>query len=190
MEIAAPAGQNGRVKTSFPPAKKGRGYRPEEVDAFLERARASYDGAEGLTSADIRATSFGLVRKGYSTAHVDAALERLEDAFASRERERRVDEAGREEWIAEATTTAQVLLNRLTRPEGERFRRVSILASGYDRAEVDAFADVVARYFTDGAPLSIERVRTVVFRQRKGGYDEAQVDAVLDAVVETMLAVR
>jgi len=39
-------------------------------------------------NAIIRTTAFAMQKGGYSTSHVDAALERLEDAFASRERDR------------------------------------------------------------------------------------------------------
>ena len=39
-------------------------------------------------------------------------------------------------------------------------------------------------------PMSVEDVRTVAFRPKKGGYREAQVDLLLDSVVNVMLAVR
>jgi DivIVA domain-containing protein len=38
--------------------------------------------------------------------------------------------------------------------------------------------------------MSVEQVRTIVFRSRKGGYNETQVDLLLDAVINVMLAVR
>ena len=38
--------------------------------------------------------------------------------------------------------------------------------------------------------MSIDEVRTVAFRPRRGGYREAQVDMLLDTVVDVMLAVR
>ena len=38
--------------------------------------------------------------------------------------------------------------------------------------------------------MSVDEVRTVAFRTRRGGYSEAQVDAFLDAIVGVMLAVR
>lgn len=188
-------GQNGTVPTSpFPSVRRGRGYDPAEVDAFLKDARAAYDldpSADPiLTSDDIRRASFGLVRKGYSTSHVDAALERLEDAFAIRERERSLDVVGRRAWLAETRETAQVLLNRLSRPAGERFRRVGALTHGYSVAEVDALAARLVAYFETGAAVDVDVVRTAVFHQQRRGYAEEQVDRVLDAVVEVMLAVR
>lgn len=178
----------------FPAVRRGRGYDPAEVDAFLKDARAAYDldpSAEPiLSSDDIRRVSFGLVRKGYSTSHVDAALERLEDAFAIRERERSLDVVGRRAWLAETRETAQVLLNRLSRPEGERFRRSGRLTQGYSVADVDALASRLVAYFETGAAVDVDVVRTAVFRPQRHGYAEGQVDRVLDAVVEVMLAVR
>jgi DivIVA domain-containing protein len=78
----------------------------------------------------------------------------------------------------------------LARPVGHRFDRVGFLSSGYHRTDVDAFAFRLTNYFRDGRPMSIDEVRTVAFRQKKGGYREAQVDMLLDAVVRVMLAVR
>lgn len=185
-------GDNENVTSHFPLVKHGKGYAVDEVEAFLDRAREAYDesGSVGLSAEGLRSASFSMKRKGYSPVHVDAALERLEDAFARRERENAYENAGREHWIEEATTTAQVLLNRLARPDGERFRRVSIITQGYRRGDVDAFAHKVERYFTSGTPLGVNRVRSVVFASERGGYDEAQVDAVLDSIVSVMLAVR
>ncbi|BDZ63199.1 DivIVA domain-containing protein [Agromyces mangrovi Wang et al. 2018] len=82
------------------------------------------------------------------------------------------------------------MINRLARPEGHRFDRVSFLAVGYSTREVDRFTQKLMRYFRDGAPISVDDVRTVVFRPQRGGYREVQVDLVLDAVVDVMLAVR
>lgn len=187
--------KNGTVTTPpFPSVRRGRGYDPDEVDSFLRDARAAYDldpSAEPvLTADDIRRVSFGLVRKGYSTSHVDAALERLEDAFAVRERERSLDVVGRRAWLAETRETAQVLLNRLSRPTGERFQRVGRLTQGYNMDDVDALAKRLVAYFETGAAVDVDVVRTSVFRAQRGGYSEDQVDRVLDAVVDVMLAVR
>lgn len=38
--------------------------------------------------------------------------------------------------------------------------------------------------------MSIDEVRTVAFRPKKGGYREAQVDYFLDSVIAVMVAVR
>ncbi|MGO7983672.1 DivIVA domain-containing protein, partial [Rhizobium johnstonii] len=90
-----------------------------------------------MNADDIRRTAFSMQRGGYSTQHVDSALERLEDAFAARERDKVFHEAGNEEWYREARQTAQVVLNRLDRANGRRFDRTSILTVGYSTADVD-----------------------------------------------------
>lgn len=183
-----------RVSTTFPLAPTGqRGYDESEVDAFLAEARAAYaaaPGEGGVDSARIRRTAFAMTKGGYSTAHVDAALERLEDAFASRERERARTTRGDDSWLGDARSTAEEIVARLDRPQGHRFDRVSIFTPGYHRGDVDRLARRLQGYFSDGRALSIDDVRGAVFRPQRGGYREAQVDLVLDAVVDVMLAVR
>jgi DivIVA domain-containing protein len=189
-------GNNGAVDSTFPHARKPRpGYNTAQVEEFLQLARRAYDGNARpddppLTSDRIRLTAFAMQKGGYSTAHVDAALERLEDAFAAQERQVAARLHGDEAWLREARTTAQVVSNRLARPEGHRFDRVNPLVRGYSTREVDRFADKLTRYFRDGWPIGIDDVRTVVFKTQRGGYREAQVDLLLDAVVDVMLAVR
>jgi DivIVA domain-containing protein len=179
--------------STFPRTPKKQGYDVEQVDAFLQTARRAYDADEAsapMTAADIRRTAFSMQKGGYSTTHVDAALERLEDAFAQRERDQARQTAGDEAWFADARTTAQVVLNRLDRPVGHRFDRVSILTLGYNRQDVDRFANRLVKYFQDGRPMSVEEVRTATFREQRGGYREVQVDLLLDSVTDVMLAVR
>jgi DivIVA domain-containing protein len=187
-------GQNESVTSTFPMARKGKpGYDVDEVETFLADARRAYSAIDGggLSSDEIRHTAFRVVRRdGYSVRHVDAALERLEEAFAARERDRAIAQRGEEAYYRETREIAQDIVDRLARPAGRRFRRASALARGYHPADVDAFAERVSRYFQDGDALSVDAVRTIAFRSRLGGYDEMQVDVVLDAVVRVMLAVR
>lgn len=175
----------------FPETRgRDRGYDKLAVEEFLARARTAFEQADaGLRSADVRAVAFPLVREGYAIAAVDAALGRIEDAFALREREAALSSDGVEGWVGRTRETAQVVLDRLARPRGHRFRRVGLLRYGYRVDEVDLVADKIARYLEDGSPVSVEQVRSVAFRMQRGGYHEGQVDAVLDAVVEVMLAV-
>lgn len=186
----------GAVDSTFPRARKPRlGYKIDQVEEFLQLARRAYDGTsepgdEPMTSERIRLTAFAMQKGGYSTEHVDAALARLEDAFAAQERQDAARLHGDEAWLREARLTAQVVSNRLARPEGERFERMNPLVLGYNVRDVDKFADKLTRYFRDGWPISIDDVRTVVFTTQRGGYRESQVDLVLDAVVDVMLAVR
>jgi len=183
------------VSNTFPRSRKSKqGYNVDQVEDFLEEARAAYTADRGaqsvLNAASIRKMAFAMQKGGYSPSHVDAALERLEDAFAARERERAFAEAGDAAWYAQARSSAQVILDRLARDEGARFSRVGPFTTGYKPKDVDAFADRLVNYFQHGKPMSVEQVRTVVFRGSKRGYREAQVDLLLDAVIDVMLAVR
>jgi len=180
---------------TFPKARPGtKGYDPAQVEDFLDDAKRAYSAPAGtpavLTSAQIRSTAFALRKGGYSTEHVDAALERLEDAFAERERETAVAAAGENLWYGKVREEAQEILDRIAREPRKKFKRVSGLTRSYHVKDVDAFCDRLVDYFQHGKPLSVEEVRRVTFRVVRGGYQERQVDAVLDAVVEVMLAVR
>jgi DivIVA domain-containing protein len=187
--------QNGAVSTTFPRSRKSRlGYNVDQVEDFLEEARRAYtadlEQPNVLNAESIRTMAFAMQKGGYSTSHVDAALERLEDAFASRERDRAFAQVGDAAWYARARGAAQEILDRLARPTGHRFSRVGPLTTGYDPRDVDAFADRLVAYFQHGKPMSVDQVRTIVFRSKKRGYNETQVDLLLDAVIDVMLAVR
>ena len=82
--------------STFPRSPKSKlGYDVEQVDAFLESARTAYDDQNGdqggdhrasrLTAAEIRHTAFSMQKGGYSTTHVDAALERAGISVPGRE---------------------------------------------------------------------------------------------------------
>ncbi|MEI3845001.1 MULTISPECIES: DivIVA domain-containing protein [unclassified Microbacterium] len=180
------------ARTAFPEAHgREKGYDKQPVDEFLARARTSFEqGTDDLSSADIRQAAFPLVRHGYAIASVDAALGRIEDAFAARERSTAVAEAGVQAWVGHTRELAQEVLDRLSRPPQQRFDRVSALRYGYRVSEVDLVTDKLARYLETGESVTVEQVRSVAFRMQRGGYRETQVDAVLDAVVEVMLAVK
>ena len=212
MDAAAEA-----VASPFPIAPRGqKGYDPASVDAFLRRARAAFEvptepvedePVEAAPAEDasvdaapvddapvdataVRLASFDLVRRGYSVGAVDAALGRIEDAFAARQREADVADVGTVEWVDRARETAQEVLERLSRTPRERFRRAGFLRFGYRIDEVDIVADKLVGYFERGEAITVEQVRAAAFRMQRRGYDEAQVDALLDAVVDVMLAVR
>jgi len=185
------------VSVPFPRTRTSSlGYDVAEVDEFLARARVAYDerssasGEYVLTSEMVRQTAFGIQKGGYHPPAVDAALERLEDAFALRERDRAYRSEGDEAWYAQARGNAAEILARLERPDGEKFAKAGFLRVGYHPKDVDAFARGMVEYFRAGADVTVADVRTAVFRSRRGGYSEAQVDALLDGVVDVMLAVR
>ncbi|MDE0546920.1 DivIVA domain-containing protein [Microbacterium sp. C7(2022)] len=175
------------------PRTRGRekGYRPTDVDDFIARAREAFEsGTEPLTAAEIRQVAFPLVKRGYTISAVDAALGRIEDAFAARERDAALAAGSAHEWVTSSRDAAQEVLDRLQRQRGKRFLRVGGLRYGYRIDEVDLVADKLAAFLQTGEGVSVEQVRAVAFRMQRRGYSEAQVDAVLDAVVEVMLAVR
>jgi DivIVA domain-containing protein len=180
------------ARASFPETRgREKGYDPQAVDEFLAKARDSFErGGDDMTSATIRQVAFPLVRHGYVIGSVDAALGRIEDAFAARERTAAVAASGANAWVGHTRELAQEVLDRLSRARKERFDRVSALRYGYRVDAVDLVADKLAKYLATGESVTVEQVRSVAFRMQRGGYQEAQVDAVLDAVVEVMLAVK
>lgn len=180
-----------RSSSAFPTVLgRQKGYDPAAVDAFLEAARAAFESESPVvTSADVRGVGFALVREGYEVAAVDAALGRIEDAFAQRERSEALSKRGARAWVGASRKLAQEVLDRLSRPKRKKFARVPLLRFGYRMDEVDLVAGRIARYLETGEGLSVEQVRTVAFRMQLGGYDEVQVDAVLDAIVDVMLSV-
>ncbi len=183
------------MSTTFPRLRRSElGYDPDQVEDFLADARRAYHGEPGttatVTAASIRQLAFAMRKGGYSPSHVDAALERLEDAFANRERERAVARSGDQAWYAEARATAQAVLDRVARPRGRRFRRAGALTVGYSVRDVDAFTDRIARYLQQAQPLEPAELRAAVFRPQRGGYQEAQVDLLLDTAMEVVLAVK
>lgn len=176
--------------------RSGYGYNAKQVDEFLQRARVSLETPHAATdpvnSADVRAVSFDPVKGGYSAAVVDAALDRLEDAFARRERDELIAAQGEEAWLREIGSLSGILRGRLHRPDGDRFRRpTKKKARSYNTADVDRLCHELVAYLEQDKPLSVDSVRRAVFRPAVGqdGYEESQVDAFLDRVVELMAAI-
>lgn len=168
-----------------------RGYHRAAVDNFLSAARESFEvGGEELTAADVREASFPLVKGGYRIGDVDAALGRIEDAFASKAREQVVRNGGAEQWVTQAREQAQVILDHLARSRRSKFDRTGVLSFGYRVDEVDHVAARIVRYLRDGDELTVEQLRSAAFRMQRHGYREEQVDALLDAAIDVMLAVR
>ncbi len=183
------------MSTTFPRERRSKlGYDIDEVEEFLEDARRAYqaDRAEATSvSADtIRQQAFTMRKGGYRPIDVDAALERLEDAFASRERDRAFAHVGDRAWYGKARETAEAILDRIARPRGRRFTRVSIFTLGYSVRDVDALTDRITTYFRSATPLSVDEIRVSSFAAQRGGYQEAQVDLLLDETIRVMLAVK
>lgn len=177
-------------------ARTDYGYNAKQVDQFLQRARVSLEtpaaAVHPIRSADVRSVSFDPVKGGYSATAVDAALDRLEDAFARRERDELIAQHGEEAWLRQIGQLSGTLRGRLHRPDGERFRRpVKKKARSYNTRDVDRLCKDLIGYLEEDKPLSVDNVRRAVFRQAVGkdGYEETQVDAFLDRVVELMAAI-
>lgn len=180
---------------AFPFAEgKELGYRVDQVDAFLDRARQTYDAGAAVerpvTSHEIRSTAFKLKKRGYSARFVDAAMDRLEEVFFEREKRIAMREFGEDAWWSDVKQKLSEVRGRIERERGKRFRRRGVFATGYNISQVDAFLDRVSKMFAGTDALSTTDVRTVVFHSQWRGYDEDQVDALLDAVIDLLLATR
>ncbi len=183
------------MSTTFPRTRKSRlGYNIEQVEDFLYEAKRAYtaDRAELMVidAQGVRQVAFQMQKGGYSPVHVDAALERLEDAFAARERERAFQSMGQNAWYSETRRMKREIVERLGRPIGHRFDRVNILTVGYNRKEVDRLAGYLGRALADDKPINVDELRMATFRPQHGGYREAQVDLLIDSAVAVILAVR
>lgn len=171
-----------------------RGYEPEGVDEFFQRARRAYEGgvpAEQFSAEQVRRASFKLRHGGYDTDSVDAALNRLEAAFVQRDRANHVAVNGEAAWFKRVADRATTLYPRLLRPRGERFASPPGGRRGYKASEVDDLLDRLADFFDDKADLTAEQVRKAEFSAAKGedAYREGPVDAYLGRAVEILLAV-
>ena len=171
------------------------GYNMRQVDRFLKKARGHYNADSpdsSITSRDVRAMAFDPVKGGYDPQAVDAALDRLEDVFALRERDHLIRTQGEDAWLRQIGRSAAVLRNRLNRPPGERFRRpAKKTVPSYDVDDVDRLCDELLQYLEHEVPMSVDVVRRAVFREARGadGYEENQVDVFLDRVVELMAGI-
>jgi len=178
---------------SFPTAsRKEPAYDAGQVDAFIAEARVAYDrynaAAPALTAGDVRRVAFDIAKHGYSTAAVDAGLERLEAALAELEREHIVMNEGWEGLSRRSRSELEALRERLARPAAKRFARVNIFTTGYRVADVDAFVDEALAGLDTSSTLRASWVRQALFRSQKGGYSENDVDVVLDQLISALLA--
>jgi|SRR5690625_4596907 len=168
------------------------GYDRGEVDHFMARAREAYDSGRSMPLSEIREVSFTLGAGGYSPVEVDAALDRLEDAFAGAERDRFIAQHGEDAWYEQLHQRSQPLRRRMERAEEQRFREpVNASALGYRKDEVDQLCRQLEQYLDGENPMSVDEIRTITFTSVTGAnaYDEAQVDVFLDRMTEIMASV-
>lgn len=171
------------------------GYKQEQVAQFFDDARIAYERPGSpdseLSPLDVRRAAFDLKHGGYSTAAVDAALDRLELAFSTRTRDIYVRAHGKDEWMKRLAERAQVLYPRLRRTEGERFSHPTRLRHGYDARQVDVVLARITAFFDTGTPLRADELRALAFSSKMGdrAYDERTVDAFLARTVDILLGV-
>jgi DivIVA domain-containing protein len=163
-----------------------KGYHCRQVDAFLDHVEVSLGGVfPPPTAAEVRQAGFELVRGGYSVAEVDEYLDALEERVLVAQG-RVAGRRGRSDPAGEA----DFLKAELTGPYMKRFTRASALRRGYHVDDVDEFVDRIVGALDGTDALTVEDVRHVPFRPRRGGYREDVVDDAMDRVVEYLLLVR
>jgi DivIVA domain-containing protein len=163
-----------------------KGYHCRQVDAFLDHVEVSLGGVfPPPTASEVRQAGFELVRGGYTVAEVDEYLDALEERVLVAQG-RLAGRRGRSDPAGEAA----FLKTELTGPYMKRFARASFLRRGYHVDDVDEFVDRVVGALGGNDAVSVEDVRQVPFRPRRGGYREDAVDDAMDRVVEYLLLVR
>lgn len=174
---------------TFPQAAKNKlGYDPKQVDAFISAARAQFNDGnlEMVNASGIRNSEFDLIKGGYQITAVDTAMDRLEDAFASREMQRQKQLRGEYAVKDRLDRIKEIVKGRLERPKGKKFSKSGFVLRGYDRKQVDALCDEISSHLSNKTPLQPNAVRRAVFRENRNGYSENQVDAFIDRVVEVI----
>ncbi len=171
----------------FPKTRPNKlGYKPEDVDAFIERARVEFNERHDGHELGIREHEFELVKGGYSVSAVDAALDRLEDSFAKRYYQAQVEALGHEGLLERANHIRVLLVGRMERPAGKKFSSTGFILRGYSKKQVDEFLNLVSTHIETRSNLSLDAVRKVLFTAKRGGYAENQVDAFIDKVIELL----
>ncbi|WP_083093477.1 DivIVA domain-containing protein [Rothia nasimurium] len=174
---------------------KQSGYKVAAVDAFFTRLADDYElmitgaqlGPDVHTSRTVREASFPTELGGYLPQDVDRALDTVEDRFSELERSYFINRYGQHAWNEAVEELRTLLLGRLRRPPGERFRRPSKrLTKGYFVREVDELCERILGHLRGQHQLTPGEVRASAFSAATGNisYDETQVDAFLDRCIE------
>ena len=157
------------------------GYEPQAVDAVILLARKQFaePSSRVLDASTLRTTQFGLVKGGYDIAAVDAALERLDDAFVANEAKRLIAQRGHHGAVLYQQQLQELLQGRAQRAGRNRFKKNPFWVKGYSKHQVDSMVTALA-----AGQQSVSQLRAVSFSPRWGGYSEVQVDAYIDRAVE------
>jgi len=162
------------------------GYDPASVDPVIELARKQFANPESraLDAATLRNSAFKLVKGGYQIASVDAALERLDDAFVEQEAKLLLERGGHEAAAAHLNGIRNTLQARIDRPSKQRFNRTKPWVKGYSLTQVDSLLVRIDGAIEGKRDLSAADLREVTFAPKARGYSEAQVDAFIDRTVQ------
>lgn len=180
------------MSAHFPLVAKGQlGYDTKQVDELIDLARSHFADPSGhlVTASRLRNSQFALVKGGYSISAVDAALDRLDDAFGVQEAQKQIAVTGHHGLEAKVEHLIELLQGRVQRKAGNKFRKVPWFLRGYSPRQVDQLLNDVGGWLQSGSTGAdrterVVRLRSVVFKTKWGGYDEAQVDAFIDRSVE------
>ncbi|AHH94160.1 hypothetical protein GCM10010174_04330 [Kutzneria viridogrisea] len=155
----------------FPrPGGGRRGYREDEVDAFLEQVAETLAGRGSLTADNVREVTFTQERPGrhgYDPHRVDAFLDQVE---------RQLRRGG-------------VAPTRLRGSSELAAVRLPRAAHGYDPAEVDAFLARAAATLDGRGTMTASEVYRTRFSATSGlrrGYRVSAVDALLDELEQEL----
>ncbi len=163
-----------------------KGYHRRQVDAFLNHVEVSLSGVfPSPTASDVRQAGFELVRNGYDVGEVDDHLDALEEKVVAAQGVR----GGRRGKVDPAADAAY-LRELLDAPYMRRFPRARLLRRGYHVDDVDDFVDAIVAALDGDGSLTLDDVRQVPFRPKRGGYREDSVDDAMDRVIEHLLLVR
>ncbi|MFM6980093.1 MAG: DivIVA domain-containing protein [Micrococcales bacterium] len=166
--------------------KKNLGYDPAEVDALVDQARSIFALGDASVADEgfIRNSQFSLVKGGYEIALVDAALDRLDDAFGLQVARSTIRRHGFDASREKLTNWRDTLLARTKRGKNKAFDSAGAFSKGYHRKQVDVALGNIAAHLEGSAKLTTAQLREVKFKPVTGGYKEAQVDAYLDRAVD------
>ncbi|MBB5807556.1 DivIVA domain-containing protein [Saccharothrix ecbatanensis] len=156
-----------QVRSTTFPRKRGKGYDPAQVDAFLLRIADALAGRSRLHPDQVRTIVFTEIAGGYDQRAVD-------DFLAAAEHQLRSGHV--------PPTTLQT---------GDALMAVKLpkSANGYDRGEVDAFLGRAAATLDGRGRMTSSEVRHTRFTTTSGlrrGYQVRAVDALLDELEQEL----